>query len=132
MTGCGIVIGIVALLVLFNAVFGDHSTTSSTSDATVADACAPSNFLITKEKATERGGYATLTGIVRNNCDQAKGIRLKWTAYNKDGSVAFSDTFWPASTTNIPPHSDYPFETMNKAPRGPWTFVVVPEALEDW
>lgn len=79
-------------------------------------------------------GYDTskLTGIVTSHCASAAGVELKWTAYNADGSVAFSTNFWPASTTNIPPHSNYAFEMMDAAPRGKWTYDVEPVDVHVW
>jgi hypothetical protein len=59
-------------------------------------------------------------------------VELKWTAFNADGTVAFSSEFWPASTTNIPPHTDYAFEMMNAAPRGKWTYQVSPISTSVW
>lgn len=95
-------------------------------------ACAPSQFIISKLNATVRYNYATLTGIVANNCSSARGVELKWTAFNEDGSVAFSSEFWPASTTNIPAGASYPFETSNRAPRGKWTFTVEAINVQTW
>lgn len=51
-----------------------------------------------------------VTGIVRHSCRQAVGIELKWTMYETDGSVIFSDEWWPASAFNIPPNTDYAFD----------------------
>ena len=38
----------------------------------------------------------------------------------------------PASTTNIPPNTDFPFETSNHAPRGKWTYQLVPVEVHVW
>src|SRR5262249_49651551 len=65
-------------------------------------------------------------------CVSAVGVELKWTAFNGDNTVAFSHNFWPASTTNIPPNSDYAFETMNAAPRGKWTYTAEPVQIHTW
>ena len=89
--------------------------------------------MLSKIKSVSDDGYARLTGVVRNNCSISAGIQLKWTAFNKDGSVAFSQDFWPAHTTNIAPSSDYPFEMMNSAPRGSgWKFDVTPISITSW
>jgi hypothetical protein len=95
-------------------------------------ACRPGNFAVSKLSGAQEYGYAKLTGIVRNACAYASGVELRWTAFNSDGSVAFSDTFYPASTTNIAPGVDYPFETSNKAPLGRWTYTVTPVSVQQW
>jgi hypothetical protein len=94
--------------------------------------CTPAAFSLAKTRASVEYDYAKLTGIVSNHCKQAVGVQLKWTAFNSDGTVAFSQDFWPASTTNIPPTTDYPFEMMAAAPRGKWTYKVEPVALRQW
>lgn len=112
----------------------NNSTTSSSLSA-IADRttdCGPANFTVSKLNARQERDYARLTGIVSHNCPTAAGVELKWTAYNSDGSVAFSDNFYPASTTNIPANTDYPFETMNRAPVGKWTYRVAPISIQKW
>jgi len=94
--------------------------------------CGPNDFTITKLNAYVEYDYAKLTGIVRHSCSFAVGVQLKWTAYNSDGTVAFSQDFWPASTTNIPPNTDYPFEMMNTAPRGKWRYTVEAIGVDQW
>ncbi len=94
--------------------------------------CSPRNVTLNKTTVNTRGDYATLTGIVRHNCPGSTGLKLKWTAYNSDGSVAFSQEFWPASTNNIPANTDFPFQFMNQAPRGQWTYIVVPAEVHAW
>jgi hypothetical protein len=87
---------------------------------------------LTKTKVRTEYDYATLTGIVTNHCTSAVGVQLKWTAFNSDGTIAFSEDFWPASTTNIPPQTDYAFEMMASAPRGRWTYTVEPISINVW
>ena len=94
--------------------------------------CTAADFLVTKTKARTEYDQATLTGIITSHCKYAAGVQLKWTAFNSDGSVAFSDDFWPASTTNIPPGTEYPFEMMNESPRGKWTYTVQPISVSVW
>jgi hypothetical protein len=116
---------------------GNNQPDSSKSDtvqlvkATVRS-CTAADFSLSKEKATEGDDEATLTGVITSRCSAAAGVQLKWTAFNTDGTVAFSSDFWPASTTNIPPKSDYPFEMMNAAPRGKWTYTVEPISTNVW
>jgi hypothetical protein len=98
----------------------------------LSPSCSVTDFSLTKIRSHVEYDYAKLTGVVTNNCKSAVGVQLKWTAFNSDGTVAFSEDFWPASTTNIPPGADYAFETMNTAPRGRWTYRVEPIALNIW
>lgn len=97
-----------------------------------SQSCTAADFSVSKEKATTEYEEAKLTGVITSRCASAAGIQLKWTAFNSDGTVAFSSDFWPASTTNIPPHSDYPFEMMSAAPRGRWTYRVEPISVNVW
>lgn len=108
------------------------SSGTVTSPTTAAPTCSTRNFEVQKLRAWIEYDYVHLTGVVHNGCSIAAGVKLKWTAEFADGSVAFSTDFWPASTTNIAPRSDYPFETLNRAPRGKWTYVVTAEALTAW
>lgn len=94
--------------------------------------CSASDFTLTKTKAVTEYDSARLTGIITSHCATSAGVQLKWTAFNADGSVAFSSDFWPAKTTNIPPRSDYPFEMIESAPRGKWTFNVEPIKVTSW
>lgn len=94
--------------------------------------CSASNVTVSNLKATIDDGFARITGMVRHNCKSSAGVELIWTAFNSDGSIAFSDRFWPASTVNIPSDTDYPFDTMNKAPKGKWTYRVQPAATNIW
>lgn len=94
--------------------------------------CGPESFAVSKLKAWTEYDYAHLTGIVRHNCSSAVGVQLKWTAFNADGTVAFANNFWPASTTNIPPNTDYAFEMMNAAPRSKWRYTVEPVGIYSW
>jgi hypothetical protein len=94
--------------------------------------CTAADFSLSKLKANAEYDEAKLTGIITSHCASASGIQLKWTAFNSDGTVAFSNDFWPASTTNIPPHTNYAFEMMNSAPRGKWTYRVEPISVRVW
>lgn len=115
----------------------DHAAPAAT-DANISrsDADSPScsarNITVIKTSAQTEYDEAKLTGIVTNHCTSAVGVQLKWTAYNSDGTIAFSNDFWPASTTNIPPNTNYAFEMMDTAPRGRWTYTVEPIATSVW
>jgi hypothetical protein len=108
----------------------DHKSPQAVKAAT--QSCTAADFSLSKLKANREYDEARLTGIVTSQCASAAGVQLKWTAFNTDGTVAFSSNFWPASTTNIPPRSDYAFEMMDTAPRGRWTFSVEPIAVNVW
>jgi len=99
---------------------------------TASASCTAADFSVSKLRVSTEYDNAKLTGIVTSHCTSAGGVKLKWTAYNADGSVAFSDDFWPASTTNIPPNTNYAFESMNTAPRGKWTYRVEPVSVDVW
>jgi hypothetical protein len=46
--------------------------------------------------------------------------------------VAFSDEFWPDSTTNMAPNTDFPFEMMHDAPSGSATYKVDTISVTTW
>jgi hypothetical protein len=94
--------------------------------------CTVADFSVSKTRASTESDEATLTGIITSRCASSAGVQLKWTAFYADGTVAFSNDSWPASTTNIPPNSVYPFEMMNSAPRGKWTYRVEPIKVNVW
>jgi hypothetical protein len=62
--------------------------------------CHAQDITISKLNDWTEFGYAHLTGIVSHRCSSAVGIELKWSTLNPDGTVAFSQTFWPASEHN--------------------------------
>ncbi len=126
--GClGALVALIALAVLGTLMVGQHLGGSNS-----APSCAPADFRISKLSATTEYSYARLTGRITNNCTASAGPKLKWTAYNSDGTIAFSTDFWPASTTNIAPGTSYPFETMNSAPQGRWTYTVQVIGVDHW
>lgn len=94
--------------------------------------CTPDQMSLANLSVTTASGFAHLTGVIRNHCRDAEGVQLKWTAYYADGSIAFSHDFWPASVSNISAGTEYPFETMNEAPHGKWTYKVQPINVHAW
>jgi hypothetical protein len=131
----GVAAAIIVVVVILGAIGQSNVSDTAKDDNQPADSapsCGPASVTISKLNAYREYDYAHLTGVIRHNCDHAIGIHLKWTAYNSDGTVAFSDDFWPASTTNIPPNTDYPFETMNEAPRGKWHYEVQAIDVNTW
>lgn len=128
-------LGVVLILLFALALIGKMSAGSSgqmSSQTHTSAACNADDFSLSKVKGSTEYEEAKLTGILTNHCASAVGVQLKWTAFNSDGTVAFSNDFWPASTTNIPPNTDYPFEMMNSAPRGKWTYRVEPIKVNTW
>jgi hypothetical protein len=77
--------------------------------------CDGSQFELSNLTMDRSSGYLTLRGVIRHSCSMALGPQMKWTAYNKDGTVGFTTDFWPAGTVNIQPLTDYPFETVHQA-----------------
>jgi hypothetical protein len=128
------VVAVVVVAVVSNSHYRSYLEYSpSYSSAASASGCQVSDFTLDKTQANLDGyGYVRLTGIVHNGCSYAMGVKLKWTVYNSDGTIAFSNDFYPANTTNIPPNTDYPFETMNSAPRGKSQYTVEPISLQQW
>ena len=126
--GClGAMAALIALAVLGSLVVGQHSGRPASGSS-----CGSADFAISSLRATTEYNYARLTGKITNNCSTSAGPKLKWTAYNSDGTVAFSHDFWPASTTNVAPGASYPFETMNSAPQGRWTYTVQVIGVDHW
>lgn len=76
-------------------------------------ACSASDVQVSKFTTRRQGNFVYATGVLRHDCAGAQGVELTWTGYFSDGSVAFSRSFWPNSTSNIPPGVEFPFETMN-------------------
>jgi DNA-directed RNA polymerase subunit RPC12/RpoP len=112
---------------------GSATNVPSARQSIAADPCPITKFLVINQRATsDEYGYAKLTGTVRNTCAISAGVELKWTAMNKDGSIAFSDDFFPAHTTNIAPGADYSFETSNHAPKGRWRYTIEPIRVYRW
>jgi ribosomal protein L40E len=59
-----------------------------------------------------------ITGRLLNNCAMPTGVQLKVTIYDKGGAVLAVEDPWPASTNNIPAHTDFPFEVIFMKTKG--------------
>lgn len=94
--------------------------------------CIPSDFTVLMPKVRIEGDYLDLTGIITNGCTQSAGPQLKWTVYNSDGTVAFSDELYPTNGVNIAPHTNYAFEYIGTAPQGSFTYEVSVISVERW
>lgn len=77
-------------------------------------------------------GVATVTGILTQDCDIAVGVQLKWTGYYADGSVAFTQDFWPNSVSNIPPKIASPFEMQQFDNLKPTKYTLTVESASPW
>ena len=89
-------------------------------------ACSVSSFAVDKLRA--RGVH--ITGRLLNNCDLAAGAQVKITTYDKAGSILSVDDIWPASISNIPAHSTFPFEWLSGG--GVDTFTVAVTSVKTW
>jgi hypothetical protein len=125
-----VAIGILA--VMSGSSHGDATASTQSGVGATQPSCTAADFSVSKVRENTEYEYAKLTGIVTCHCIAAAGVQLKWTAFNADGTVAFSDDFWPAGTTITPPNTRYAFETMNMAPRGNWTYRVESIGVNTW
>lgn len=95
-------------------------------------ACPTSSVSVSHPRYSYADGVATVTGIVTQNCDVALGSHLKFTAYYSDGSVAFTDDFWPDSRSNIPSGTHFPFEDQEQTARPPTRYAVMVLGSHPW
>lgn len=93
---------------------------------TLPSGCTINNVQIKKPHFTYVGEYARFTAILNHSCKGAVGVKLKWTGYYADGSIAFTNSLWPNSISNIPPNVDFPAEFMHgtKVPPKEYTLTV--------
>ena len=99
---------------------------------TPTKSCGPEAFSLSKITYEPLREHVTITGLVRHACPYAAGVQLKWTAYNKDGTVAFSEDFWPASVVNIQPDTPYAFEMMHAGSPAIVRYEVAPSGTRVW
>lgn len=60
---------------------------------------------------TANGQIATrLIGRIINRCSEPTGVQVKFIFYGKSGDLVKVVDAWPASTSNVAPQSDFPFE----------------------
>lgn len=77
-------------------------------------------------------GYSNVTGIITQNCSMAIGVELRFTGYFSDGSVAFTEGFWPNATSNIPSGTSMPFEGLNDAAIKPSRYTITVADTHQW
>ena len=111
-----IIIGAIVLGFWISSRFTDHNSSQPAGFGDSAS-CTVSKIVVDKLKAQSKGyGYFRITGRLINNCDQPTGVQIKVTVYGKADNILASPDLWPASTNNIPAHSEYPFECLQEAP----------------
>ena len=128
-----IVIGAVVLGFWISSRFTEHSSSQSsgvTGDSVTS--CTVSKVTVDKLRARSEGyGYFRITGRLTNKCDQPIGVQIKVTVYDRADNILASPDLWPASTSNIPAHSEYPFEWLQESP-GLHKFTVNVIELRTW
>lgn len=116
--------------------FGDSGDSSvpAKSPQPSAVQCKVSDFRVSPMRISwgTNAGAVTLTASVYNGCSQSAAPELKWTAYYPDGSIAFSEEFWPAGAVNMAPHSRYPFEYLELARPQDWKYTLRVVAVTQW
>lgn len=126
-----IIIGAVVLGFWISSRFTDHNS-SQPAGLEDSASCTVSKIVVDKLKAQPKGyGYFRITGRLTNNCDQATGVQIKVTVYDKAENILASPDLWPASVSNIPAHSEYPFECLQEAP-GFHRFTVSVISVRTW
>jgi hypothetical protein len=107
--------------------------TSGNSDPVAqSNSCTPDQFKVTGLRGTNEYGQLSVVGTIRNTCAYAAGIQMKLTTYDKSGNVLNTEDEWPASVSNIPPDSPYPFKLMIAADDTMQKFNVINESVTKW
>jgi Superinfection immunity protein len=77
--------------------------------------CALSDFSLEQTNwHRESAEFVRIVGELVSNCSEPAGVQLQVVFRDKDGKVVTTEEFWPASTRNIVPHSDYPFSMLTR------------------
>lgn len=98
----------------------------------LALACGPDQFEVSGLHTRAEGGYAVITGQVKNNCAEPCAVWLAATTYGKDGVVLDTEKFMPSSTQNIPAGFTYPFKAMLHFDKGIEKYSVTPVGVQKW
>jgi hypothetical protein len=127
-------IWIVAAMTSGNSDSGGRTGAADGSAVAERQGCEPSDFVISHMRTSWDigGGALMLAGVITNNCTAPAGPELIWTGYYGDGSVAFSDEFWPASTVNIAPHQSYHFHDMKLTRPHNWRYTLSVVHVHQW
>ena len=74
-------------------------------------ACDVSDISLDQLKARPAAGdYVHIVGRIKNNCSTATGVQIKIILLDGEGNILKVDDLWPASVSNIPSHTDFPFD----------------------
>lgn len=129
-------IGLTALAIWGFAVVLTLATNSGVNTRVVSTVpvpgCTVSDIGVDKLNARRQyENYIKITGRLTNNCAQATGVQVKVTSYDKAGNILGASDIWPASVSNIPGNSEYPFEWLDDLP-GFARFEVSVIAVHPW
>jgi hypothetical protein len=73
--------------------------------------CQIKDIVLDKFNVLDDGVVTTrILGRINNNCTNPTGVQLKVVFYDKGGNLLKVQDMWPASVSNIEPHSSFPFE----------------------
>ncbi|SMG09134.1 hypothetical protein [Paraburkholderia susongensis] len=99
-----------------------------------AASCTVDNVTINQFKPTydQRLQSARVTGTLTHTCPYPVGVEIRWTSYGKDGSVAFTRSFWPNSISNIRPNEEMPFDFTESTSERPERSTVVVQSVRAW
>lgn len=117
-SGLVLVVGIGLLVLNSSAIHKNSSNRGIASSADNSSKCKTTDINLGKTNARTEGDYIYIDGTITNNCDSPTGVQLKMIIKDKDNNILKVHDMWPASTNNIPAHSDFPFESMERLVEG--------------
>jgi hypothetical protein len=118
--GAAVVVGLVIVGAIDAALRPKSAARSSADPAiTMPTMCEPSDISVEVHSTRVEYDYAYVTGRIINNCSSPTGVQLKVTLLDEQGGVITSHDPWPASISNIPARSDFPFEDQLSVNRRP-------------
>ena len=82
-----------------------------TGEVTALENCTIDNVEVKISRVEDEYGWLTTYYFLSHSCPFPVGIKLRKTGFYQDGSIAFSEEFWPGSVTNLPPNVQIPFES---------------------
>lgn len=89
-----------------------------------SSSCSLSSVHIQHVRIVYSDGFVKVTGIVSQDCGYSVAVGLRFTGYYSDGSVAFTDVFYPNSTSNLPTGVAIPFEYYESTKIEPVRYTV--------
>ncbi len=78
--------------------------------ASAQDICPPSKIGVDIQSVQSSGTISTVLGRVINACNIPASVHLKMVFYSESGRLVRVQDFWPASTYEIPPKAEFPFQ----------------------